>query len=112
MIPEIQSLADDLIYGRKWPGIRIKPCNFITLLTSANRDGRRNAFLRYYAAYEAHKIHWRQAYLNFLILGGSKYPLEALKTADVDMRSPAPVRLACLNFSNLVDQLGAVIKNQ
>ena len=51
----------------------------------------------------------RQAYLNFLKLGGSKYPLEALETAGVDMRSPVPVRLACQHFTNLVDQLGAVI---
>ena len=44
-------------------------------------------------------------YLNFLKSGGSKYPIELLKDAGVDMTSPEPVRTALENFSELVDQL-------
>ncbi len=51
----------------------------------------------------------RDAYLNFLKLGGSRFPLEALNSAGVDMRSPEPVRSACRHFAGLVDQFRAVI---
>ena len=47
----------------------------------------------------------RQAYLNFLKLGGSKFPLDELLDAGVDMSSPVPVKRAIEHFGTLVDQL-------
>jgi oligoendopeptidase F len=47
----------------------------------------------------------RDAYLNFLKLGGSKFPLDALVDAGVDMRSPEPIQRAINYFSELVDRL-------
>ncbi len=47
----------------------------------------------------------RDAYLNFLKLGGSMYPIDELKTAGVDMGSPEPVKSAIAHFGHLVDQL-------
>jgi oligoendopeptidase F len=47
----------------------------------------------------------RQAYLNFLKLGGSKFPLDELLDAGVDMQSPQPVERAIQHFGQLVDQL-------
>ena len=47
----------------------------------------------------------QKAYLDFLKLGGSKFPLDALQDAGVDMRSPEPVKLAIEHFGQLVDQL-------
>ncbi|MBC8283001.1 MAG: oligoendopeptidase F [Nitrospinae bacterium] len=44
-------------------------------------------------------------YLNFLKSGGSKYPIDLLKGAGVDMTSPEPVRTALSKFSALVDEL-------
>ncbi len=44
-------------------------------------------------------------YLNFLRSGGSKYPIQALQDAGVDMTSPRPVDAALKKFSDLVDQL-------
>ena len=44
-------------------------------------------------------------YLNFLKEGGSKYPIDLLKGAGVDMTSPEPVCTALKKFSTLVDQL-------
>ena len=44
-------------------------------------------------------------YLNFLKGGGSKYPIDLLKDAGVDMASPEPVRTALKKFSALVNQL-------
>jgi oligoendopeptidase F len=44
-------------------------------------------------------------YLNFLKLGGSKFPLEELDDAGVDMRSPEPIQRAIRYFSSLVDRL-------
>ena len=47
----------------------------------------------------------RDAYLNFLKLGGSKFPLDELADAGVDMRSPEPIQRAINYFSDLVDRL-------
>lgn len=47
----------------------------------------------------------RNAYLDFLKLGGSMYPLDELKLAGVDMSSPGPVEAAISHFSQLVDRL-------
>jgi oligoendopeptidase F len=47
----------------------------------------------------------RRRYLNFLKLGGSKFPLDELLDAGVDMRSPEPIQRAIAYFENLVDQL-------
>ena len=46
-----------------------------------------------------------QKYLDFLKLGGSMYPLDALKLAGVDLTSPEPVEKAFEVLSGLVDRL-------
>jgi oligoendopeptidase F len=46
-----------------------------------------------------------ELYLDFLRSGGSKYPLEALQDAGVDMRSPEPVNSALEHFAQRVGQL-------
>ncbi|MCL2791775.1 MAG: oligoendopeptidase F [Spirochaetaceae bacterium] len=48
-------------------------------------------------------------YLGFLKSGGSKYPLESLKLAGVDMESPEPVNAALGKFSTLVEALKKTI---
>ena len=47
----------------------------------------------------------KTAYIDFLKLGGSKFPLDALSDAGVDMRSPEPVLSAIQHFETLVDRL-------
>ena len=44
-------------------------------------------------------------YLEFLSLGGSRYPLDALTVAGVDMQRPDAVEHAISRFGSLVDQL-------
>ena len=46
----------------------------------------------------------RDAYISFLKLGGSRYPLDELIAAGVDMSSPEPVEKAIGHFDNLVKQ--------
>ena len=46
----------------------------------------------------------REDYLNFLRSGGSRYPLESLKLAGVDMAEPAPVDAALRRFASLVEE--------
>lgn len=48
-------------------------------------------------------------YLNFLKLGGSVYPLEALKSAGVDMKSVKPVKKAIEKFRNLLTELETLL---
>jgi len=47
----------------------------------------------------------RDDYFAFLASGGSRYPIDALKVAGVDMESPAPVEAACRTFANIVTEL-------
>jgi len=52
----------------------------------------------------------RDAYFTFLKSGGSRFPIEALKVAGVDMSSPEPVQLACDRFINDVRTLKGLLK--
>jgi oligoendopeptidase F len=52
----------------------------------------------------------REQYLGFLKSGGSKYPLELLKDAGVDMTTAAPISSAMKLFASLVDELSAVLE--
>lgn len=51
----------------------------------------------------------RDRYLNFLKSGGSKFPLDLLKDAGVDLTGPEPVEAAMNRFSVLVDELETLI---
>ena len=51
----------------------------------------------------------RDQYLAFLASGGSKYPIESLKEAGVDMSTPEPVREAIRSFESLIDQFEALL---
>jgi oligoendopeptidase F len=51
-----------------------------------------------------------ERYLNFLKSGGSKYSIDLLKGAGVDMNTPAPVQQTLDLFSQLVDKMSALAK--
>jgi oligoendopeptidase F len=45
------------------------------------------------------------AYLNFLRSGGSQFPLETLRTAGVDMATPAPIESTLRLFERRLTEL-------
>jgi oligoendopeptidase F len=47
----------------------------------------------------------RDDYFAFLKSGGSRFPIESLALAGVDMSSPGPVQAACRSFERLVEEL-------
>ena len=47
----------------------------------------------------------REDYFKFLKSGGSRYPIESLRVAGVDMESVEPVQSACDTFKKIVDEL-------
>lgn len=51
----------------------------------------------------------RDRYIDFLKSGGSKYPLDQLAEAGVDMRSATPVETALSRFASLVDELESAL---
>lgn len=51
----------------------------------------------------------RDAYLGFLKSGGSRFPIESLKLAGVDMSTPEPVQAACRRFAEDVEKLAALL---
>jgi oligoendopeptidase F len=50
-----------------------------------------------------------ERYLNFLRAGGSRYPLDALQLAGVDLSTPAPVEEAFAVLAGLVDRLEQLV---
>ncbi len=51
-----------------------------------------------------------EQYINFLKSGGSKFPLEQLRDAGVDMETPEPVNATMKVFSDILDQLEDLLK--
>ncbi len=51
----------------------------------------------------------RDRYLGFLKGGGSKYPLDLLRDAGVDLEKPEPVAAAMTRFAELVDELEELV---
>jgi oligoendopeptidase F len=51
----------------------------------------------------------REDYFAFLKSGGSRFPIESLRLAGVDMSSPAPVQAACDIFKALIDKLEGLL---
>ena len=46
-----------------------------------------------------------EKYKGFLKSGGSKYPVDILKDAGVDMTTPAPIEATIKRFNELLDML-------
>ena len=51
----------------------------------------------------------RDDYFTFLRSGGSRYPLQSLKLAGVDMSTPAPIQAAIARFEKLVGELAGYL---
>lgn len=51
----------------------------------------------------------REDYFSFLKSGGSRFPIEALRIAGVDMSQPEPIQAACDTFSRLVSELESLL---
>ncbi len=51
----------------------------------------------------------REQYLAFLKSGGSRFPLESLKLAGVDMAQPEPVRSALKVFTSYLNELESLM---
>ena len=52
----------------------------------------------------------REDYFAFLRSGGSRFPIESLKVAGVDMSSPAPVEAACKEFADWSAELKRMLR--
>lgn len=50
-----------------------------------------------------------EAYLSLLKAGSSRYPLDALKAAGVDMTTPEPIQVAFDDLAALIDRLDALV---
>ncbi len=50
-----------------------------------------------------------ESYLNLLKAGGSDYPYELLKRADVDLASPEPYRALVKRMNDIMDQIEAIL---
>ena len=53
----------------------------------------------------------REDYFKFLKSGGSRYPIEALKVAGVDMSETGPVQDACDEFKKIIAELRNLLDN-
>ncbi len=53
----------------------------------------------------------RDDYFAFLKSGGSRYPIDALKVAGVDMETAEPVEAACRAFARILDELETAVRD-
>ena len=51
----------------------------------------------------------REDYFKFLKSGGSRYPIESLRIAGVDMASVEPVQAACDTFKAIIEELKSLL---
>ena len=51
----------------------------------------------------------REDYFKFLRSGGSRFPIESLKLAGVDMSTPLPIQAACKEFEQNVKELARLL---
>ena len=51
----------------------------------------------------------QERYLGLLESGGSKYPLDALKDAGVDLTTPRPIEIAISQFNDIVAEMEAIV---
>jgi oligoendopeptidase F len=51
----------------------------------------------------------RRDYFGFLKSGASRFPIDTLKAAGVDMSAPAPVEAACVAFGHMVEELEGLL---
>jgi oligoendopeptidase F len=51
----------------------------------------------------------RDRYLNILRAGGSRYPYELVKSAGVDLASPAPYVALVANMNRIMDQIEGIL---
>jgi len=54
----------------------------------------------------------RQKYLTFLSAGGSKYPIELLKDAGVDMTSDVPFNKTISLMNQIMDEVDKILAGQ
>jgi oligoendopeptidase F len=52
----------------------------------------------------------RNRYLHLLASGGSKYPLDTLKDAGVDLTKPRPIVMAIHKFDDIISQMETIVK--
>ncbi|MDR0644195.1 MAG: oligoendopeptidase F [Treponema sp.] len=52
----------------------------------------------------------RDDYFTFLASGGSRFPIDSLKVAGVDMSTPLPIESACAVFNKLVEELETLLE--
>ena len=57
----------------------------------------------------SHSTECRDRYLQFLSSGGSRYPLDLLQIAGVDLRKKEPIELAMKRFRGLVKELKTLL---
>ncbi len=54
----------------------------------------------------------RKRYLDFLSAGGSRYPLDTLKEAGVDLTDPGPIEKTIAKFDGAITQMEEILKRQ
>jgi oligoendopeptidase F len=54
----------------------------------------------------------KDRYLKFLAAGGSKYPIDLLKDAGVDMTTDEPLDLTMKTMNRIIDEMEAILKSQ
>ena len=103
---------DDL-YGVEWTFVsQFWNYNFYVYQYATSIVGSTSiaANLRSEAAARGPSARTRDAYLTMLSAGGSKYPIDLLKEAGVDMTTPAPFNAAMREMNSIMDEMEKLLE--
>jgi len=103
--------VDDLI-GIEWAFIPHFYYDFYVFQYATSLVASSSIAARVLAEGKQGKTAARDAYLAMLSAGGSKFPMELLKSAGVDMTSPAPFDAAMKEMNATMDQMEAILARQ
>lgn len=103
--------VDDLI-GIEWAFIPHFYLDFYVYQYATSLVASSSIAARILAEAKQGKTAARDGYLAMLAAGGSRYPMELLKAAGVDMNSPAPFDAAMKEMNATMDQMDAILARQ
>ncbi len=104
------SVAIDPEYGFTWIRIPHFYRNYYVYKYATSYAASADLAQKFLTGSSKEKTAARESYIRFLSGGSSKYPLDLLRDAGVDLTQPGPVNATMKKFAELVDQMETLLK--
>jgi oligoendopeptidase F len=99
----------DALYGAEWAYIEHFYYDFYVYQYATSVVASLSVATALRDGYASGDTKARDAYLAMLAAGGSRYPVELLRSAGVDMTTPAPFAAAMVEVNRIMDEMEAIL---